>query len=144
MLHTSKVPVCLCCVYCYYSAVCVCVLQFDLGNAQRENVKLAGELRNARGAAASLQGLRSENQELRRALEEKKENTEIQVRGGGGGGRREGEGTADCRHLYLTNKTSTIVFPLLYMGVKKWHPAHVRLLCICVFRMCIRLEDGFI
>ncbi|MGH0184082.1 UNVERIFIED_CONTAM: hypothetical protein FKN15_013918 [Acipenser sinensis] len=53
--------------------------EFDLGNAQRENVKLAGELRNARRAAESLYGLRSENQELRRALEEKKENTEIQA-----------------------------------------------------------------
>ncbi|XP_033911744.3 calcium-binding and coiled-coil domain-containing protein 2 isoform X1 [Acipenser ruthenus] len=55
------------------------LLQFDLGNAQRENVKLAGELRNARGAAESVQVLRSENQELRRALEGKKENTEIQA-----------------------------------------------------------------
>ncbi|KAK6473139.1 calcium-binding and coiled-coil domain-containing protein 2 isoform X1 [Huso huso] len=56
------------------------LLQFDLGNAQRENVKLAEELRNARGAAESLPGLRSENQELRRALEEKGENPEIQAR----------------------------------------------------------------
>ncbi|XP_041087744.1 calcium-binding and coiled-coil domain-containing protein 2-like isoform X2 [Polyodon spathula] len=57
------------------------LLQFDLENAQRENVKLAGELRNARAAVESLRELRSKNEELRRALEEeKKENTEMQAR----------------------------------------------------------------
>ncbi|XP_041121934.1 calcium-binding and coiled-coil domain-containing protein 2-like [Polyodon spathula] len=55
------------------------LLQFDLVSVQRENVELAGELQNARGTAESLAGLRSENQELRRVLEEKRENPEMQA-----------------------------------------------------------------